>query len=245
MFSNKSITLLFLLFLSVAANVCQIRPVLKLYSGYSSSSWLRDDVQGLQNILRSKGYSVSVDGYFGAQTASVVKSYQRANRLSADGIVGPQTWSSLCANAPSPPAGGSSCVARANPYGLAPKGSTSRWNPIAQHVVNEINRCFSGLQVAKPTTYIGSAKSDHPGNAMDLWPVRYGVAASGQALTNGWTMANWLQKNARTLKVRYVIWQDKIWSLNRPSDGWRRQYKSGVTYAHYDHIHVSVWSSTN
>lgn len=82
----------------VTAN-CTTRVTLRLYSGYSSSPWLRDEVQVLQTKLRSKGYtSVVVDGYFGSGTQSAVLSYQRSQRLVADGIVGSQTWSRLCAS---------------------------------------------------------------------------------------------------------------------------------------------------
>lgn len=49
----------------------------------------------LQDALVYHGYSVTVDGVFGPQTESVVKSYQTAQGLTADGIVGPMTWTEL------------------------------------------------------------------------------------------------------------------------------------------------------
>lgn len=54
-----------------------------------------DAVRALQIELRAHGHSVTVDGIFGAGTRSAVIAYQTANRLSADGIVGTQTWGSL------------------------------------------------------------------------------------------------------------------------------------------------------
>ena len=40
-------------------------------------------------------YSLTVDGYFGPGTESVVKSFQSSKNLSADGIVGKNTWEAL------------------------------------------------------------------------------------------------------------------------------------------------------
>lgn len=52
-------------------------------------------VKDLQRRLNTKGAKLSVDGDFGSKTKTAVVSYQRKNRLTADGIVGLQTWSLL------------------------------------------------------------------------------------------------------------------------------------------------------
>lgn len=50
----------------------------------------------LQEKLVSFGYSTNgVDGIFGSQTKAAVMSYQKANGLSQDGIVGQDTWRKL------------------------------------------------------------------------------------------------------------------------------------------------------
>jgi cell wall-associated NlpC family hydrolase len=53
-------------------------------------------VKKVQNKLRSLGYYAdNIDGIFGDHTQTAVSQYQRANGLLVDGIVGPQTRSSL------------------------------------------------------------------------------------------------------------------------------------------------------
>ncbi|WP_079475276.1 C40 family peptidase [Marinococcus halophilus] len=55
-----------------------------------------NDVKSVQQTLKSKGFlSGPADGQFGPQTAGAVKALQRAAGLSADGVVGPNTWKAL------------------------------------------------------------------------------------------------------------------------------------------------------
>ncbi|KWU60999.1 MULTISPECIES: C40 family peptidase [Priestia] len=66
------------------------------------------DVQKLQQILKQKGYfkNSTTTTYFGSITKQAVVNFQKANKLVADGIVGPATWRALgssgSATAPSP-----------------------------------------------------------------------------------------------------------------------------------------------
>ncbi|GIV97552.1 MAG: N-acetylmuramoyl-L-alanine amidase [Herpetosiphonaceae bacterium] len=52
-------------------------------------------VKAVQSQLRARGYNLTVDGIFGSGTESAVKSFQSSKGLTADGIVGPQTWNAL------------------------------------------------------------------------------------------------------------------------------------------------------
>ena len=52
-------------------------------------------VKFLQSQLANKGETITADGSFGPKTAAIVRSFQSANGLTADGIVGPATWSAL------------------------------------------------------------------------------------------------------------------------------------------------------
>lgn len=49
----------------------------------------------LQFLLSQNGYSVTIDGIFGSQTAAAVKNFQSQNNLTADGIVGQNTWQTI------------------------------------------------------------------------------------------------------------------------------------------------------
>jgi peptidoglycan hydrolase-like protein with peptidoglycan-binding domain len=53
-----------------------------------------------QDSLTQHGYPCETDGIFGSGTEAKVKAFQAANRLTADGIVGPGTWGKLLASAP-------------------------------------------------------------------------------------------------------------------------------------------------
>jgi putative chitinase len=75
-----------------------------------------DAVVALQNLLRADNFAVAIDGDFGPGTEVAVTRFQSENGLTADGIVGPQTWAAL-AVAASKQAGGPS---------PAPSGSTPR-----------------------------------------------------------------------------------------------------------------------
>ena len=62
-------------------------------------------------------------------------------------------------------------------------------------------------------------------------------AAGGRAL------ARFVQAHASELGVRYVIWQQHIWNVDRPAEGWRLMEDRGSpTQNHMDHVHVSLFN---
>ena len=68
-------------------------------------------VTQVQYVLRSFGYSVKIDGDYGAQTERAVKHFQKVNGLTVDGVVGSQTLDALGLTLGSPVAS----VTRAQP----------------------------------------------------------------------------------------------------------------------------------
>lgn len=80
--------------------------------------------------------------------------------------------------------------------------------------------------------------SDHgSGMAVDFMIDTY-RSKSGRAL--GWRIAEWHRQNADKLGVQYVIWDQKIWNVDRASEGWRPMEDRGSdTENHLDHNHIS------
>lgn len=57
-------------------------------------------VRALQRLLNKFGYNLNVDAAFGPATHSAAAAFQAAYGLTADGIVGPDTWKALVAIEP-------------------------------------------------------------------------------------------------------------------------------------------------
>ena len=68
-------------------------PVLQLHSAGDLVVWA-------QEHLVAAGYPTAVDGSYGPSTQAAVASFQTAQGLTADGIVGPATWTALLHYAP-------------------------------------------------------------------------------------------------------------------------------------------------
>lgn len=49
----------------------------------------------LQKLLKDNGYQINCDSQFGPKTESILKEYQKAHNLGADGICGQNTWKSI------------------------------------------------------------------------------------------------------------------------------------------------------
>jgi len=97
--------------------------------------------------------------------------------------------------------------------------------------------------------------SDHSaGRACDVFPGSSGEFLQGRDLADGWAVAHWLQEHAEDLRIRYIIWQGRIWygGFGGGRDhvdevDWGRPYTGGGIYdptdasgGHFDHVHVSV-----
>ena len=81
-----------------------------------------------------------------------------------------------------------------------------------------------------------------------LRPGDDGEHGSGRALDimisgdPGWELAEWVRANASELGVSEVLYSQKIWTVQRSSEGWRWMDDMGSTTAnHYDHVHVTVY----
>ena len=78
------------------------------------------------------------------------------------------------------------------------------------------------------TTYYGVRRANTPDHP------------SGRAL--GFEVAAWARTNARSLRIKYVIWDQRIWNIQRNDEGWRHMAGRGNDSAnHKDHVHVSLY----
>ena len=75
-----------------------------------------------------------------------------------------------------------------------------------------------------------------------------GEHAEGRALDvmvsgdRGWEVAEYLRANYADLGIEYLIFSQRIWSVDRGGEGWRSMEDRGSTTAnHYDHVHVTTY----
>ncbi len=65
------------------------------FPGYCSLGSHDNATRQVQQRLSDRGFTIQVDGDFGAETAIAVKSFQANKGLDVDGVVGPLTWNVL------------------------------------------------------------------------------------------------------------------------------------------------------
>ena len=75
---------------------CRYFPVLKR----NDAATQNEDVRYIQRLLNTSGASLNTDGTFGSKTQQAVINFQQQQKIVADGIVGPKTWSKfgVCTN---------------------------------------------------------------------------------------------------------------------------------------------------
>jgi hypothetical protein len=154
------------------------------------------------------------------------------------GLLDPRAWTGGATGCTLPDPTGGRCVTGATRHGLA-----------------EVSTAFDGWKGGPVIRSAGcwdrhawNPRSDHPeGRACDLFATRPGRFADGAELADGWRIARWFRDHARSLRVKYVIWQGRYWDPRvADQDGWGRRYSGGGVYdvrdatgGHYDHVHVS------
>ncbi|CAN5137641.1 hypothetical protein BH09ACT10_BH09ACT10_01980 [soil metagenome] len=80
----------------------------------------------------------------------------------------------------------------------------------------------------------GSGGEHGVGRALDI------MVSSGL----GTQVAEFVKKYHRELGVSQVIWRQRIWTVQRSGDGWRRMSSRGsATANHFDHVHVTTYGN--
>jgi murein DD-endopeptidase MepM/ murein hydrolase activator NlpD len=136
------------------------------------------------------------------------------------------------------------CGTEATPTRCPPTGSAGEQGlkPDTLLVLRCVKQAFPKIK-----TFYGvrvDLDSDHDsGRAVDImissaWPNFRAPTAVGY----GNRMAAWIAANHKQLGVRYIIWRQRIWNVERASEGWRPMSDRGnPTANHYDHLHVSTY----
>ncbi len=107
--------------------------------------------------------------------------------------------------------------------------------PRAQAIVADVRTRFPIIKTiygVRP-----DAIPDHPsGRAVDLMIPNYqSNAAAGQQI------AEYYKANASKFGIEYIIFNQRIWSVARSSEGWRFMADRGSdTQNHLDHVHITV-----
>ena len=86
-------------------------------------------------------------------------------------------------------------------------------------------------------TSYGGVRSD--------WDVEHPSGRAIDAMTTdqatGDAVANWARSNASKYGITEVIWNQRIWTTQRASEGWRMMSDRGsATANHRDHVHITV-----
>ena len=127
-----------------------------------------DNVTSLQQMLNKNGYNLAEDGVFGGKTLAAVRDYQSKNGLTADGIVGNNTWGKLT-------------------------GGTSGTTPSTPKDISQMNTAerLAYYETAKPTydsTYSDALKAHLEGgipkNDISKLPYNEQIAALTEQIAN-------------------------------------------------------------
>jgi hypothetical protein len=124
------------------------------------------------------------------------------------------------ASAPDPVAGGTT-----GPY------STANLGPSAPQTIALANLLGPMFNVGTVGGYRAGAADHGDGLALDFMVDR----ATGERL------AEYAQANAQRLGIRYIIWWQRIWNIEKAGEGWREMADRGsITQNHKDHVHISL-----
>lgn len=135
--------------------------------------------------------------------------------------------------ASTPASSGSSSSAPApapSTSGVCTNGSSISGSSTLQAIHQAV--CAGWPSITSYGTYRADSGDHGAGRAID-------IMISG---STGWQVAEYLRANAGQFGISYLIYSQKIWSVDRSGEGWRYMSSRGsATADHYDHVHVSVY----
>jgi hypothetical protein len=127
---------------------------------------------------------------------------------------------------------------------LRPSGLTPRADVVRREVSEVFGHpALGGFAPGGVSTGHMTGSAHYEGRAVDIF-VR---PVSPANRVRGWAIAQYLVAMADRLSVRTVIFDGRIWTQDRSSDGWRTYHppeRSGdpAVLEHRDHVHVDVFA---
>ena len=124
-----------------------------------------------------------------------------------------------------------SAAAASSTYAACASGSAVEAGLVAHTILVHRAVCATFPEVTSYGGRSGDGGEHATGKALD-------IMTSG---ARGAEIAAWLQANYSAMGIVEIIYQQKIWTTQRASEGWRAMPDRGsATANHYDHIHVLV-----
>ncbi len=201
---------------------------------------------------------LSEDGAFGPLTRAAVLTFQRANGLTVDGIVGRRTWERLTGSMPDSPSPSISSEKWVLPadvraageaqfvrYDSPPPWANGRncsgtFTPGAAELGTYIRRTFPGVDsvggyACRFNSATPSETSVHGvGRALDIMIREIDHQANSAV---GDPIANWLVQNASAIGIQFVIWNRIKWNGSRSG---RKDGNYAGPSPHTNHIHTEL-----
>lgn len=138
---------------------------------------------------------------------------------------------------PTPPAsntGTGSGSGESDSTAPCPSGSAVEQGLVPNAITVHREVCHRWPQITNYGGVRPDALPEHPsGRALDIM-----ITSNA----TGWEIANYLQANAGRLGISQLIFDQRIWTVQRAGEGWRwMSDRGGVTANHQDHVHVTVY----
>jgi len=166
----------------------------------------------------------------GAQVTAVGDSASGWQQVTAGTQTGYVKSALLTTTAPTKKAVTSNAAAASSAYPACASGSAVEAGLVANTILVHRAVCATFPDISAYGG-IGGGSEHASGKALD-------IMTSG---ARGAEIAAWLQANCSKLGIVEIIYQQKIWTTQRASEGWRAMPDRGsATANHYDHIHVLV-----
>jgi len=167
----------------------------------------------------------------GAQVTAVGDSAGGWQQVTAATQTGYVKSASLTTTAPTKKAVTWNAAAASSAYPACASGSAVEAGLVANTILVHRAVCATFPDITAYGGIRGDGSEHASGRALD-------IMTSG---ARGVEIAAWLQANYSKLGIVEIIYQQKIWTTQRASEGWRAMPDRGsATANHYDHIHVLV-----